>query len=805
MSALSDFVLDLYRLNGALVEPAGYGLYDVLLPDALAAELDLPAFQRLSFDQPEVPDADVVYLSQGHPWVDRLVEWMHRSPAPARVYINTVRLEKQDLAEVARRALGFPNARLTEDPMATQARVLGHYVHFTFKVTLVTDEKHEHLVSVLLDAQNGWPVSAAAILRQAPLEDKPAFAHLSSAAPRWIAAESSLVPTALDGLLQRARTAVLAEMAEVLDAVRRRSTRYLGLDQARLEQYYDDLARDLQRRLQRSDDERRPALQDKLAAVQAERERKLADAEARYRLRIDLELITAQVIVQPKLILPMRIKNRNASVERFVVWDPLMHEVEPLACDVCGQPGRTLYLCTEGHLAHERCLLEEQCVDCKRVYCRLCREQMGVCAVCGRATCLRSLNHCSRCGRSTCREHVGLCHAADGAPASLAAPSPESEAAPAQPPAPRPEKPHPTPPPRAPQARPSQPKARPAKHQGPLLRVEVQMRPDQPAMAAFVVVPKQRNLALRVWTLTPQGIGVQCDCEKGKQCPVNGRVFRPSTAAEIEALLQALIRQLCEEYDVPPERLSYSSVMADGVYPEPRLIVNRAWKDERALELALTGWQALYDRHHPQPALGAYSAPPWSQPPRLDPAERAEAERLVEVACGLLTLEGVLKREELYARLAALLHPGSWYTLQTLMALLANDPRFKVLYSGLVAIASVRNVQIIAKRKARSPLPPLAADVQDLLAAREAGMPSSEEMAQQEAEIRRVYPELRPGEMREMIRNAESPRELAQKLTQGYIALMTDPSAVAELVEKLWARTTRWELRGRTPGESSHS
>ena len=157
--------------------------------------------------------------------------------------------------------------------------------------------------------------------------------------------------------------------------------------------------------------------------LQAERRLKLADAEDRYRLRTELELVTTQVIVQPKLTLDVQIVDRGTFVQRRIVWDPLLHCIEPLRCDVCGLPGMRLHLCNGGHLAHSDCLLEQQCVDCKRVYCRLCQEQMSTCVVCGRPTCLSSLNTCSECGRGTCREHRWLCHADDGMPIKVSEPS----------------------------------------------------------------------------------------------------------------------------------------------------------------------------------------------------------------------------------------------------------------------------------------------------------------------------------------------------------------------------------------------
>jgi hypothetical protein len=612
MSALSNFVIGLYRHGGALVESLGYGAYEVVLTESQAEHWGLPAYQRLTFEETDPPAEGAEYLTQGHPWVERLVESMRHTAAPSRSYVNTVRLEKPGLAAAAQQAYGLPNARLVEAAGANLARALCHLVGLSFKMTLITDEKHEHLVTVWMDAQNGWRVDATPILSQASLEARSSFEYLSQAAPRWIAAEGPLSPQALAGLLQRAQRGALEQMEDTVSGVQRRSARYLELDRARLEQYYGDLERDLDRRLQRAEEQRRPALEEKLAAIRLEREAKLADAEARYRLRIELELITAQVITQPKLILPMVIENRTASVKRSIVWDPLLHQFEPLPCDVCGRPGFKLYLCSEGHLAHEQCLLETQCGDCKRVYCRLCAQQMGACAVCGRATCVKSLNHCRVCGRSTCHEHVGLCHAAEGAPASLI-PEDQPTAHVAATPAPRAEarsglrdrratSPLPAMPPtlKSPPAR-QRPAEKPRKEtqqKPPPARVVVQAGSNEAVITAFVLTSSKRGPAVRSWRLTISGILVQCDCEKKELCTANNKLMRPADAGGIEGQMRDAIDSLCQEYHVPAHRRTYFTVTPEGTVDEPCLVLNPMWKDNGFLIMAQSGWQRAYDRQY---------------------------------------------------------------------------------------------------------------------------------------------------------------------------------------------------------------
>jgi len=650
MDELADFVLKYCQEAGAIVEPPAYGVYEVLLPDDLAARSGVPAYQRVAFDDtPLVLPLDlqsggkaeaneVTRLSYGHPLVESLIEAARQEPACARLYVNAVRLDKRGLADLAHQALSFPNARLVEVPDQIESPALGHYVRFNFKAALITDEKREQLLSVLMDAQGGYAVEELAeIERLVTLETEPGFERLPVMPPAWLPSEEPpfdpstgsgrrklripLSRQTLEGLLERAKLAALDELAEPLDSLQRRAARFLELDRARLEQYYDDIERDLRRRLERAtDDDRRKALEDKLGAVQVEREAKLADAEAKYRLRVELELINLLVIIQPRLVLPMKIENRTATVTRTVVWNPLLHRIEPLTCDVCGRASFRLFLCTGGHLVHEECLLSHQCVDCKRVYCRLCTDQMKACVVCDRPVCASSLNRCPTCGRGTCREHAGLCHAAEGEPARIlptrkrgvaegaeAPPEPEPESKPkkveAPPKPPVEKKPKRKKPPTSPGGRRRADAKRTLSTRRAIAtgqKIEVYTYATEPVITAFVIASRGRELARRTWELVEDGIAVWCRCEKGPFCRVDQTIFEPGTAAEIEAQLQAQIEALRREYEVPGKRVNFYYVLHDAPRSERRLLLRGQWKDDAALSKARTAFMETYTRRRPR-------------------------------------------------------------------------------------------------------------------------------------------------------------------------------------------------------------
>ena len=493
--------------------------------------------------------------------------------------------------------------RLDFVPQAQEQSELHHYLQFNFKVTVIGEEKQEDLASVTMDVQAGHAVLDPAHLRQlAVYETEPAFAGFPLAQPRWHGTAAPLAVETFHALLARGVTAMHTSYAARLAGVSARMHHHLQLDLARIEEYYDELARDLQRRKNRldaADTARSQEMDAKLAMLENERRIKTADVRGRYGLRVELELVNTLLITQPKISVPASISNRTAAIQRTLVWDPLVHRLAPLVCDVCGEPGDGLQLCTGGHLAHSHCLAP-QCVDCKRVYCQFCAGQIGACVVCARPVCRPSQIKCPTCGRITCHEHQRLCHADAGQPAVLAPATPPSIPPPAQPAQPAAKPPAKTPPPpatRREKPKPPPAKAAPAKPQpaAPVVtgvRIDVQIYEDKPVIAAFVMRSTKRVLATRVIELTDQGIYVSCQCEKSP-CPADGYYYRPASAAQIAAQIGDLLQKLREEYLVPAKKTHYLIMRGQAVTEGriPRLAA--IWRDPQRLAEAVQGFERL--------------------------------------------------------------------------------------------------------------------------------------------------------------------------------------------------------------------
>jgi hypothetical protein len=604
MSELETFVLDYLEEAGSLVEPPAYRIYEVILPEAVAERWDMPAYLQLAFTDTE--REETIRLGYNHPLVEKMVREAHNRFASTCLSINNLRLDKKGIDEMAIKNWAILNARAQPQKRSTVSRVRSFYVRFNFKAAILSDDKQERLVSVLMDVHSGSPVIDADLIesRATAVYADDALTALPDAPLRWQPKDGTqlkapLDETTLSALLERAKTAVLQEMRADLNSLQKRVTRFRQLDEARLADYYDTLEKDLQTRLKSASDERRPGLQDKLTAVQTERTHKLADLAERYQVRINLTLLNLLVIQQPKLIQAVGIANRSTRISTYAVWDPLHHQLESLQCQVCDRPAQRLYLCHNGHLAHEECLAPA-CIDCKRVFCQDCAHELGSCDVCHQPLCRHSQLTCPDCGRHTCHEHRGLCHANDGRPVDLTTQSPPKPE-PDPPPQPQPKPPASRTPGRA-KPPPPKPKPKPKPKPTPLIRrgpkaVRLEVVLDTTVVVAYMLGKRERQLAMRIWELNPEEGGIlrNCQCEKGSNCEADGIILRPFPLPYIEKQIRDELTAFANEYGLSPEKIHYHRLTHPNQPPQPigRFMLFGLWKNEPVLDAARVAFDRL--------------------------------------------------------------------------------------------------------------------------------------------------------------------------------------------------------------------
>ncbi|MBI2865386.1 MAG: hypothetical protein HYX94_12605 [Chloroflexi bacterium] len=400
---LRPFTLDLLRALGALIEVDKSGGVDVVLPPSdgrpkLGGQSD-GDFLRLAFDRPTAdahPDAQ--FLALGSPQADQLIQVAEGMGLATRYYVNELKWSSRVAVDFGKWKARLANGRFV--PEGIDFPFACHYVLFDFVVSYISDEKREEIRTVIVDSSSLQPGNR---LQQA--WDKVRI----SPHREFVVADYDALPdlARLKTVYRRAAVLLERQIADTIVAYRRRTNRHLELENLRINTFYDDTIEELKRRADRADtDERRLSIEQKIEAGDLERRSKIADIVAKHKLRVVFTLLNAAVVTQPKVRSKVRVDNRYAATDLYMVFDPLTGEMDLPVCQVCSEATEVIHLCANGHVVCPECIVA--CSACKREYCLTCRT--GTCAVCGKPVCSHSQVRCPVCGRITCPEDKGKCH-----------------------------------------------------------------------------------------------------------------------------------------------------------------------------------------------------------------------------------------------------------------------------------------------------------------------------------------------------------------------------------------------------------
>jgi hypothetical protein len=92
-----------------------------------------------------------------------------------------------------------------------------------------------------------------------------------------------------------------------------------------------------------SDDEKDKELA-RIEATNRELERKLLDIQERYAMSVEASLHSAMIINLPTVHIQCELQRKKARRTVTVVWNPFSKIIEPLRCELSGEPVYDFYL-----------------------------------------------------------------------------------------------------------------------------------------------------------------------------------------------------------------------------------------------------------------------------------------------------------------------------------------------------------------------------------------------------------------------------------------------------------------------------
>jgi hypothetical protein len=123
-------------------------------------------------------------------------------------------------------------------------------------------------------------------------------------------------------------------------------TRTLTRDSERLHSYYGTIAAEIASKIEYKGligEEKEKELA-RIEATRAELERKLFDIKERYALSVEAFLHSAMVIHLPTVHINCELVRKKAKRTVTAVWNPFTKILEPLRCEVSGEPVYEFYL-----------------------------------------------------------------------------------------------------------------------------------------------------------------------------------------------------------------------------------------------------------------------------------------------------------------------------------------------------------------------------------------------------------------------------------------------------------------------------
>jgi hypothetical protein len=352
MAEIVDWARDLLVSRGALVESEDSGALSAMLSPELARVLQAGEWLSLRFDAGAGSD-------DPGDWLERFGRLL---PAEARLVSARLRgpqsVKPLDAATILERELVIQNGiyRVLED-----YQDMARYYFFSLPYSIESDETSQGVYMACLNA------TANSLVRR----------------------PESLLDTVRDSLEEDPGCAAQADLRRVFPialrmaqpeihrlgmGIEQSANRRMARDAERIDSYYRDLQRQIQKRIGRHKDDPAAAQKERsrASATALDRAAKLDDLARKYALKIRIEPGDVLTVSLPVREISVRMIRKKAERVTKLHWNAALGRLESPWCESCFAPAHPLFLCDDRvHFLCKACLAP--CTNCQRPFCRKCQ------------------------------------------------------------------------------------------------------------------------------------------------------------------------------------------------------------------------------------------------------------------------------------------------------------------------------------------------------------------------------------------------------------------------------------------------
>jgi hypothetical protein len=377
---LKSFLEQLLVRHGALVDEIGEDALEVLFPPELAQHLGVGELERFSFpDVSQGTASPTPMFGQERPatrvvsYQSELLETLGgllvgRVAVAAAALAEPLPVKRLALERDIERAMTLQNAVLRAQE---QAEAIVPYLIFHFKYTALSDEQREGMISLAINERTLNVVEGLSEL--AP--QLPVTTQLPDGVPE----------VDFEQVSRRAHRAAQSLIQDVLADFIKSMNRRFTRDWQRVTEYYRSIQQEIEMTIRKKGLPAESLERDRsrLRATEIELERKIRDLQTKYDLTVRIEAVAVLRLFLPVMLVSLTAMRRKWMVPIELAWNPLLRELERVACVGCLRPSRKIFICDDQH--HTVCPeCFQPCPSCQHPCCRACTPHS--CPRCQKAT-----------------------------------------------------------------------------------------------------------------------------------------------------------------------------------------------------------------------------------------------------------------------------------------------------------------------------------------------------------------------------------------------------------------------------------
>jgi hypothetical protein len=318
---LFSFSQEILVRHGGLIEPREDRLL-ALLPPELARNLGLPEEVEIGSEQ-----APLLY---GSHVLDRFVGLATREVPVVYGQIRVPYLKKAGFEQLLGTDLAFPGGQAR---VGSRAEARTTYMVMVCHYVALSDERKEGLVEVGVHEPTGAVVPE---LVEGWSAFHPEYFEPGKTPPHFPVHLEKAVKSGM----RSARRTVESDLADFISSMQRRLRR----DTRNTREYYEALQTEMEAGLNHPNltESQRSDRLSKIGDLPGELERKIADLEQKYQVRVTVSACAALRLLVDVAQLLLVLRYRRLERSLAVTWNPITKRLDPLVCERCGESATRL-------------------------------------------------------------------------------------------------------------------------------------------------------------------------------------------------------------------------------------------------------------------------------------------------------------------------------------------------------------------------------------------------------------------------------------------------------------------------------